>query len=38
MVDYDAMKQAVQAAQVKRRETDFPKLEEGFTFKADGRS
>jgi hypothetical protein len=38
MVDHVAIKQAVQAAQQKRRQKDFPRLEEGYTFKGDGRS
>jgi hypothetical protein len=38
MIDYGAMNQAVQAAQTKRRGNDFPALEEGYTFKAEGRS
>lgn len=38
MVNSDAIKKAVQAAQAKRRGADFPALEEGYTFKADGRS
>ena len=38
MIDYDAINRAVQAAQTERRRTDFPALEEGYTFKAEGRS
>jgi hypothetical protein len=38
MIDYDAINRAVQAAQTKRRSNDFPALEEGYTFKAKGRS
>jgi hypothetical protein len=38
MVDYEAMRQAVQAAQEKRHQKEFPSLAEGYTFKADGRS
>lgn len=38
MIDYDAINRAVQAAQTNRRGNDFPALEEGYTFKAEGRS
>jgi len=38
MFNHDAMMQAVAAAQQKRRQTDFPRLAQGYTFKADGRS
>src|SRR5881227_2216634 len=38
MVDHGAIKQAVQAAQQKRHQKDFSRLDEGYTFKADGRS
>jgi hypothetical protein len=38
MADYDSIRHAVQAAQEKRREKDFRGLNQGYTFKADGRS
>jgi hypothetical protein len=38
MFNHDAMMQAVEAAQQKRRQTDFPGLAQGYTFKPDGRS
>ena len=38
MFNHNAMMRAVEAAQQKRRRTDFPPLAQGYTFKADGRS
>lgn len=38
MFNHDAMMQAVEAAQQKRCQTEFPRLAQGYTFKADGRS
>jgi hypothetical protein len=38
MFNHDPMMQAVEAAQLKRRQTEFPRLAQGYTFKADGRS
>ena len=38
MFNHDAMMQAMEAAQQKRRQTDFPGLAQGYTFKAEGRS
>jgi hypothetical protein len=38
MADHELIRQAVQAAQQKRREGDFKRLGQGYTFKPDDRS